>query len=485
MKRFLAKYWSVIVFAAIAAAAIGVRVYNLNYNSAFNDEAIYVVIGRMGAFQGDWWTYNAAAWMAGQPYFYPTLTGMAYMLNGLVGSRLLNVAFGVLEVEALCLLTMLLVQHRPRKEQVVAGLIAAAAIGGSAVGMYVSRLATYDMLSFYLLFLSLVMLLIAQKPNMNHGKWYFLAAVFLFMSFSTKIVVAAYIPLIFAYSWYMARRLGPEVMRFWKIYFMSPLLLCMGAYIVFNWNSLLTYVHSQSGRDFSSYGKLLHTYWENSRWEWALWAVASIGLLFRKQWKMWAIWTGLSTIILASHLYTHRYPTLDKHTFLSITFLFPLIGIGLTNLIYASKLKVWRAGVTAVVVTALGCYWINAYSMLPSYNNQWHNADTMLGYLHDNTHTGDKVLAEVGAAAILANYDHNFPPNTTTFDYFEYKHAQGEKAYLAAIRDGYFSMIELDGGDSTSEQAHSTMHNLVLTNIGSNYKVAYKSQDFVIFKREF
>lgn len=485
MRTILSKYWAVLLFAAIITASLAVRLININYNSPFNDEAIYVVIGRMGAFQGDWWTYNAASWMAGQPYLYPTLTGVAYMMHGIAGSRILNVIFGVLMIEAIYVLTTLLVSGWTQKKKAIAGLIASATMGGSAVGMYVSRLATYDMLSFYLLILSITLLLVAQRPKMNYGKWYFLAAMALLFSFFTKIIVAAYIPFIVAYSWYMARKLGAENWKYWKIYFISPLVLFMTLFMAFNWDSLITYLQSQHGRDYSSYGRLLSTYWENSRLEWYLWAVATIGLLIKKQWRLLLIWTSLAGIILGTHLITHRWPTLDKHTFLSVAFLFPLIGIGLTNLVYAAKSKVWRIGTSTVVATALACFWITSYSNLPTYNNQWHNANAMLQYMHDHTKTGDKVLAEVGAAAILTNYDHNFPPNTTTFDYFEYRGQTGEIAFRHALSDGYFSMIELDGGDATSEQAHSGMHNLVRDNLKSNYKVTYHSADFVIYERVF
>jgi hypothetical protein len=483
--QHIAKRWHIYTFSLIVIAALAVRFINLNYNSAFNDEAIYVVLGKLGAFQGDWWTYNAQSWMAGQPFIYPTLSAMAYVTDGIVGSRALNVFFGVLEIEAIFIITYLLAKSKPQVERLTAALIAAATIGGSAVGLYVSRLATYDMLSFYLLFMGILFLLIAQLRNVNLGRWYFLAMVSILLSFFTKIVVAAYIPIIVIYSGYMARKLKGEQWHFWKVYFAGPLAICMLAFLYFNWVPLQNYIHSQAGRDDSSYSKILSIYWENSKFEWMLWAVASIGLFIKCQWKLWLSWTLLALVILSLHLFSRRWPTLDKHTFLSITFLFPLIGIGFSNLIFAFKLKVWRYGLASIAVTALLSFWISSYSLLPSYNNLWHNANPMLTYMHDHTNTGDKVLAEVGAAAILANYDHNFPANTVTFDYFEYKHETGQPAYLHAIKDGYFSTIELDGGDSTTGLQHSSMHNIVLKNISDNYRLDYKTNNFIVYERAF
>ncbi|MCL5432698.1 MAG: hypothetical protein M1524_01095 [Patescibacteria group bacterium] len=53
----------------ILTFAFVVRIININYNTAFNDEAIYVVIGRMGLFTNDWWSYGAKLWMAGVPLY--------------------------------------------------------------------------------------------------------------------------------------------------------------------------------------------------------------------------------------------------------------------------------------------------------------------------------------------------------------------------------------------------------------------------------
>ena len=75
-----------------------VRVVNLNYNSFLNDEAIYVVVGKLGLFNGDWSSYNANAWMAGSQYIFPTLTAVAYFFGGITASRFVNVLFGVLSV---------------------------------------------------------------------------------------------------------------------------------------------------------------------------------------------------------------------------------------------------------------------------------------------------------------------------------------------------------------------------------------------------
>src|SRR3989344_247107 len=96
---YLSKHFFFIAEVLIIAAAAGIRLYHLDYNTPFIDEAIYVVIGKLGLFEGDWISYNTQAWMAGFPYLYPSLTALAYTTGGIVTSRLLSVLVGVLIVE--------------------------------------------------------------------------------------------------------------------------------------------------------------------------------------------------------------------------------------------------------------------------------------------------------------------------------------------------------------------------------------------------
>src|SRR3989344_1864897 len=92
-----------------------VRFINLNYNSPFNDEAIYVVVGQSGLFLGDWVSYNAASWMAGHPYFYPSITAIAYKIGGIAQSRFVNVAFGILTLYTIYQIIIILYERGNKK----------------------------------------------------------------------------------------------------------------------------------------------------------------------------------------------------------------------------------------------------------------------------------------------------------------------------------------------------------------------------------
>ncbi len=467
----------------IILSATAVRLVNLNYNSPFNDEAIYVVLGRFGIFQGDWWTYNAAAWMAGQPYIYPSMTGVAYMLGGIVGSRLLNVIFGALTIEAIFSLTLLLTPGS-YKEKVTSGFIAAVIIAASSVGYYVSRLATYDLPSFYFFILSLVFLWKGMSPEGNIGKWYFLAFVFIFLAFMSKVVIGLYIPFLVLYSGWRSYFISPGNFSFWKKYFLVPLVGLGLIYFVFNFSSMLTYITGQVDRGRSPISQVLMIYWQNTQLVWVLWIVGSLGMLVKKQWRLWLSLTSLALLVFIPHLLMRRWPTLDKHTFLTILFLAPIIGIGFKNLIM-QRGYIYQFILLMIVVSVLIVYSSLSYVDGQRFNYLWSNSDKVLKELSSITSPGDKVLAEVGASAILANYDQNYPTYTTTFDWFSYRGMEGDKAYEAAIKDGYFDLIELDGGDQTLELYHSKMHNTVLSMVNGTYNKIYDQDGYLIYRRAF
>jgi len=151
------------------------RIINLNYNSPFNDEAIYIVLGRLGVFQFDWYSYNASQWVAGSIYIYPSITAISSMVFGIAGSRFINVLFMMITLIAIFLITHMLTNRKG----FTAATISAALLGGSSVSYYISRLATYDMPSFFFLILSVYFLIVAQHSDNKMSIPYFFSSVFL------------------------------------------------------------------------------------------------------------------------------------------------------------------------------------------------------------------------------------------------------------------------------------------------------------------
>jgi 4-amino-4-deoxy-L-arabinose transferase-like glycosyltransferase len=469
----------------ILAFGFILRAINLAYNSPFNDEAIYVVVGKMGILQWDWTTYNASSWMAGLPYFYPSMAALSYVSGGIVGARFLSVVFGVLTIETAFVVAYLLTKG-DQKFKALAGLISSCIVAGSSIAIYVSRLATYDIPSFYFLFLGLAILLYTQQIEKNEAKWYFLSFVSLSLSFAIKIVSGLYIPLIVITFFLMTRAHSEKKYNLWKKYFIYPLVTLFSFYFVLNIGHLQTFFMTQAARDkadalqvvteFTGYLKLILPFS----------AVGALGLIIHKQLKLLFALLLSSVMILFFHVVTHRVPTLDKHTFVSVMFLATLAGVGIASLLqHFRSTKRLQPFIIGNLFGLLALYSIVSYNDSLAYNAAWTDATGVLAYLSEEAESTDTILTEIGSAAILSTYDKVKPTQVTTFDWFVYQDLEGEEAYKTAIQDDYFSLMVLETDDQPKSGNNKNLHALIESNLSSHYEKSYKSEKFYVYKRTY
>ena len=456
------------------------RLYNINYNSPFNDEAIYQVIGNLGVFKWDWVSYNAPAWVAGSIFVYPTFSALAGSLGGVLGARILNVIFGVLALESIFNLGSLLPDARGRANY-VAGLLSALILGGASVTYYVSRLATYDMPSFYFLLLGLYFLSRAWRVGSNSSRWYFFSALTLTLAVLTKMIVGLYIVPIWILSFLVSWQRGVFNLALWRNYFLLPQLALLGIYVVFSYGPLLTYAQIQSAREYIAWPQILQFFWSQTKWAFGWWVLGTIGLALKRKWGLWAVLTGLALLPLAFHLGTHRMVTLDKHVFLSIAFLALVAGIGLSYLLSFPS-RVFRLILGAFLTLTFGFYLYSSFNEASHYNSRWINTYSATNYLRSQVSPTDKILAEAGAAVILATYPITPPANVTTFDWLEFKGTTGKDAYESAVLNGHFNYIQLFNDPKQSGQANGNLQTVVKENL-YGYKLAYFDSDFSIYKR--
>lgn len=456
------------------------RLYNINYNSPFNDEAIYQVIGNLGVYKWDWYSYNAPAWVAGSIFVYPTLSALAGSFGGVVGARILNVILGVLAVETVFSLGSLLPSWR-EKPNYLAGIISAAILGGATVTYFVSRLATYDMPSFYLLLLSFYLLARAWRIGSNSGRWYFLSGLVLVLAVLTKIIVGLYVLPVLAVGFIVSRRRGRANFKLWRGYFLLPVILLLGAYGVLSYGALLSYAKVQAAREYFSLSQIAGEFFSATGWAWLWWAVGSLGLIYKRRIELWATLTSLALLPLGFHLATHRLATLDKHVFLSVAFLALAAGIGISYLLKSSP-RVFRYTLSGFLPLVLGFYLFTSYTAAQTYNNQWVNTYPVTRYLNQNLAPHDKILAEAGASAILAAYPLTPPANVTTFDWLDYKGKTGRQAYEDAVLNGYFNYVQLFNNPPRDDVFHGDLYKVVKENL-YGYQLDYFDANFSIYKR--
>jgi len=483
-----------LLFFGVFMASFLLLITNLNYNTAFNDEAIYIVVGRMGLYTSDWFSYGANQWMAGLPYIYPTLTTLAYETTGLLGARFLNVIFGLMLIEEVFRFTRLLRIFDDTTNH-LAAVIAAFLVGFSAIVMYVSRLATYDILSFLLLLTGVNSFI--KAGSFANGKYYFISFFCLFFAFLTKIIVGIYFPVLFVLSLLILRKRPPEHKRVAMTYFYAPFLIGTLLYGYFHLQSFLTFVqtHKDEGKS-ENLGELVRliAYVAGPLLVAAIPSSVLLALRGKKR-EMIAL-LALAAVIPVFHIALNRLATLDKHLTLTVVFLSPLAGYGVSLFLRSVMPKLVNAkairhipgrmgaiGLRLTLVIAVCTvgllYVIRSLAVRNDFENGWKNTEDLQEYLYQNVKPNDKVLTQEGAVVILALYDNIFPPNNiVTFDWIDYSGFTDERGYRQAIRDRYFDFIELD----REHRDENSLVQAMLPDIAQHYTLVKSIGSFEIYE---
>lgn len=470
-----------VIRLVIIGLAFGARVVNLDYNSPFNDEAIYIVVGRLGIFEWDWWSYNARSWMAGQVYVFPVLTALAYVSGGIVGSRFLSVLFGLVMVEAVVVLAMILTKEGRASR--LAGMIAGGLIAFLPASIFVSRLATYDIPSYASFFVGLALLVQAIRNKPESGSLFFMAAVSFLFSFLSKVVTVIYFPLVLAGS-YLAIRRYPNAKDFWKKYFLVPLYAAMVIYGLISIEPLMTYAESQIITEKAHISQLAGEMWQQLRLLVLPFVFGLVGLAVKKRWLFIAALVTGMVWMLIPHLIFGKLATLEKHLVVTGAFGAIAAGTGIAGL--TAKIRKGRSYVIYGAVIAFGvAYVLAGLNEASEFNRRWPNAKAALAFLEKNVQPGDRVLAETGAAVILATYDQNYPLNTTTFDWLDYGRWKDDDAYGQAVRDGYFKYIEVEEVDYEKSGRFAALSETVNNNLDSDYELVYEQNGFFIYQRKY
>src|SRR3990167_3383639 len=216
--------------AIILVLAFLIRIINLNYNSPFLDEAIYINLGKE-FWKGHWSElFSDISWVWGFPFFYPPISAIFHALGGIVASRFFNVVLGTASVFLIYKFTREIFPVSSEKESKTAGLVASALMATSTIPVTFSRLATYDALLVFLFLAGVVAL--ARAVFEGERNAYLTAAVFLFLAFLAKYIAVIYIPLLLLITLYLAVKtkrgeaVGGILKSFWV-----PLLLLAIIYI--------------------------------------------------------------------------------------------------------------------------------------------------------------------------------------------------------------------------------------------------------------
>jgi hypothetical protein len=488
LKNFVKKFipntnlylWLVLIISFIT------KLYNLGYNSPSRDEAVYVAIGHSILFKWNWALYNTASWMGGHAYFYPIVTSFINNYYGIYGSRLLSIIFLSISVYFTYFTTNKLLTRIHgglfRKRVNTISLLSAVIVAFSQGSIYISRLATYDVPSFTALVVGIYYLVLSCEYKIDDSikaKNFLMSSLFLSLSIAFKYITVIYLPIIIFVSYkYIFAHFKKSLLHFWKFYFAFPLFISTSILLLTQYQYLITFVSIQTVREYANPVEIIKLFFDNTYYLIPYFVFGIIGLVKKKYWKiLLAEFVSIVTIILF-HLMFSRTSALDKHSFLISLAVSIFSSIGIYEL-FTKKIYKYIIYLIAILYIPLNIYFANRFNYL------WPNFDKGLLYLQENMKPKDRLLTENGSSIMLSAFGSLSPINVTTFDWFEYKKIVGSEAYKNALKEGYFTYIELEKDTFIKSDSYKSLNKIVSDNLDINYQKVVETDDYVILKREF
>lgn len=461
-----------VVLVIILSWAFLLRIFNLNYNSPFVDEAQYVVLGQK-VLAGVWEDAYPFSWVGGMPFFFPPMVALFYMFGGIMGARLLNVLLGTASVYLVYEWTKRMQFQKNYVHKI--GLIAALFFSFLSVPLFLSRNATYDILSFTLFLAGLVIFqdgLNLKNPRRDQlENRFFISALAFFASFLAKYFSITYFPFLVATGFLSLYRSGrTHKIKFIK-FFALPLVIFTLMYIGWQFWALSDFWQTQVDRISGSSLMIIS---EFAKYTWVVFGLTLIGFIFiRTHLRLSHVFAFLGGLyVLIIHLLTGSQPSLHQQIFLSLAFWMPFAALALHTIV-KWDMRYGRLIALGVILT----FAIINVPQLTSFETEWPNTRRVMGYLNSVTAPDDLVLSSEDDITVLAlphvDYHQIFGPF-----YIEYQGISGGEAYRQAVNESYFDTIIFN------EERVDDMSTNIVPILSLHYQEVFADPPFKVFRRK-
>ena len=420
-------------------------------NSAFNDEALYLWAGRLElahiahgspvpAFQ----TY-----FSGAPVIYPPLGALADSFGGLAGARMLSLAF-------MLGATVLLYGAARRLFGRRAGGIAAGSFALLGPTQFVGAFATYDAMALFLLALAAWLVVIAR--NSASEPLLILAGLVLALADATKYPTILWNPIVIALAALTATeggwlRRGTRAVRL-VLYTGTAILVALlqiGKQSYLHGVLFTTLARQSAG---TPVGSILR---DAACWVGLILVIALRGAVIADNPRIRLICVTLASAVALAPLEQariHTQTSLDKHVAFGAWFGAIAVGYVLAQAVETSKYSGWR-----IPVGTLGILLLIGAPEAASFYASWPKTTAAVSEVRRLMARNPKAPIFAEQSPVL-DYYLDLPPRQVTNDTggFWYwnplnrKEVFGIPAYLEAIHNHYFSIIELDFSFSGREK---------------------------------
>jgi dolichyl-phosphate-mannose-protein mannosyltransferase len=321
-------------------------------NTAFEDEAEYLWYGHL-----EWqhWLLHGSPvpqdFLSGAAQIYPPLGALADSLGGLVGARLLSLAF-------MLGATALLYSTASRLFGRRAGLFGAAMFAAVGPTADLGAWATYDPMAICLLALASWLAVRAARSSVSEV-WLLLAAVVMVLADATKWATALWSPIIVALviltapaGWVRAAARG---IRFfcYAVAIAVPALLLVGGQFA------LTAITLSTTRRAAGSDSPLAVLWNATPLVAAVLVMALIGVVLAYRQRagrtplLCAVLVVAVLLAPASQAHDHTTVSQYKHVVYGLWFGAMAVGYALSKADAVNAVKGWRVGLAAVTFTGL------------------------------------------------------------------------------------------------------------------------------------
>jgi hypothetical protein len=465
--------WLVARLALIAVLVLQAVLAVRLHNTAFEDEALYLYAGH---HEIAWLlhhtpTYdNYASYFSGAPFLYPVLGAAADGLFGLEGARALSLVFMLGATCNVWGVTRRL-YGRP------AAACAAALFAVAAPTLFLSRLATYDPMSLFLLSLSLRIVVATAR---RRAGWVLLAVPPAVLAVGTKYAGLLFVPTIVLVAVFAGRfggrkrDTGEARRRGWIAAVGRGLLfvVCFGG-LVYGWLRLLgpdyvtgitsTTTDRASGGDSNGY--ILSLAAQLGAGVGALgfigvWVDARLarrngsgrGEIVARSLLSLAL-AGTALLAPAYQVHLHTATSLQKHVGFGLLFAAPVAGVALAALLRVGARDPRR--LFAGLLVSLTLTW-GAIEQSDQLYDGWPNSSAMVADLKTQVRpVTDRILAEEDEVPRYYLSSLTEPYQWYSTFSFTYTTKQGKvlsglPAYQQAIADQYFGLVVLRFGPTAA-----------------------------------
>jgi hypothetical protein len=423
-----------VVLALILAGAFCLRGHDPLFNTAFQDERAYVSIGEMALANHFEYPFEQPLRYSMGWYLWGVMAALAWRAGGLFAVRVLSAALGALTVLAVFGLARRLFGWRE-------GLAAAAVFAVASPPVWASRIATYDTGAVFFFAVGL-WLFAAAWQEQRDGLWLAAAAALLAAFLSKYLVAIFFLPLVLL-----------TLRRNWRavVLFGGSLTLACAAYAAYYRADLQALVGFYRVMDATAAPvSWAETYGLRRMDLWLLVAVALPALRLRPAGGRAVVpllWLGVLIVLGFQATSGFLGPRFYKQATYALVCLVPLSAAGLLEALRSA----WHRAPAPAAVLAVGLLSAGVAAADRSWDTPrhvfWPNLDPALAFFEGRVGSTNTFLVDDPALRYYLRDDQPALPASNIRDayYLRYQQLEGPAAYAAAVRDGVYDYVVLDG----------------------------------------